>query len=142
VKGMLLDTNVVSELRKGARADANVRAWFGTVDDAALFLSVLVVGEIHRGVEAVRKRDPAAARALDRWLARLEREYEGRLLAVDRDVAKEWGRLDATHGLPAIDGLLVATARVHELALVTRNTKDVRRTGVALIDPFQPPDVS
>jgi predicted nucleic acid-binding protein len=142
VNGLLLDTNVVSELRKGARANANVRAWFSGVDDAALFLSVLVIGEIRRGVETVRKRDPAAARALDRWLARVEREYASRLLAVDRDVASEWGRLDAAFGLPAVDGLLVATARVHELALVTRNTKDVLRTGVALIDPFRPAEVS
>jgi toxin FitB len=138
VKGLLLDTNVVSELRKGARANASVRAWFSGVDDAALFLSVLVVGELYRGVESVKKRDPAAARALARWLARVERDYASRLLGVDREVATEWGRLDAAFGLPAVDGLLVATARVHELAFVTRNTKDVLRTGVALIDPFLP----
>ena len=136
MKGLLLDTNVVSELRKGARANANVRTWFSAVDDDALYLSVLVVGEICRGVETVRRRDPASARALDRWLARVEREYASRLLAVDRDVAMEWGRLDAAFGLPAIDGLLVATARVHDLAFVTRNTKDVARSGITLVDPF------
>ena len=136
MNGLLLDTNVLSELRKGGRADSHVRAWFAKVDDSSLFSSVLVVGEIRRGIETLRRRDAVSARALDRWLARLETAYADRLLPIDRAVAEEWGRLDAAFGLPAVDGLLVATARVHELVLVTRNTKDVLRAGIKLLNPF------
>lgn len=134
--GVLLDTNVLSELRKGGRADRHVRAWFAKVEDSSLFTSVLVVGEIRRGIEMLRRRDAVAARSLDRWLATLESAYAGRLLSIDRAVAEEWGRLDAAFGLPAVDGLLAATARVHDLVLVTRNTKDVLRTGIKVLDPF------
>jgi predicted nucleic acid-binding protein len=136
--GLLLDTNVVSELRKRERADANVLAWFSGVDGGALWLSVLVIGEIRRGIEILRRRDARSARALDRWVARIEREHDGRILGVDLPVAREWGRLDAAFGLPPVDGLLAATARVHGLALATRNTKDFVRTGIACVNPFEP----
>lgn len=137
MRGLLLDTNVLSELRKGVRANPHVRAWLAKADDSALFSSVLVVGEIRRGIETLRRRDVASARALDRWLARVEQVYADRLLPVDRIVAEEWGRLDAAFGLATVDGLLAATARVHDLVLVTRNTKDVQRTGIKLFNPFQ-----
>jgi predicted nucleic acid-binding protein len=136
VSGFLLDTNVVSELRKRDRANARLRAWFETTREDAMFLSVLVLGEIRRGVERLRKRDVSSARALDRWIARLERGHADRILPVDQRIADEWGRLDAAHGLPAIDGLLAATASVHDLVLVTRNARDVARSGVAVLDPF------
>ncbi len=136
--GLLLDTNVLSELRKGARASFHVRAWLADADDNALFTSVLVVGEIRRGIDSLRRRDAASARALDRWLGRLEQAYGERILPVDRAIADDWGRLDAALGLPAIDGLLAATARVHGLVLVTRNTKDIGRAGVDVLDPFKP----
>jgi predicted nucleic acid-binding protein len=136
LSGWLLDTNVVSELRKRERADANVRAWFAGVDGRSLWLSVLVLGEIRRGIETLRRRDGASARALDRWVSRLEREHASRILPVDLPVALEWGRLDAAFGLAPVDGLLAATARVHRLALATRNTKHVARTGIECLDPF------
>ena len=139
MKGLLIDTNVLSELRKGPRANSRVRAWFAEVEESSLFSSVLCIGEIRRGVETLRRRDAVSARALDRWLARLEKAYADRLLPVDRAVAEEWGRLDAAFGLPAVDGLLAATACVHDLVLVTRNTKDVSRTGVDLLNPFDAP---
>jgi predicted nucleic acid-binding protein len=138
VKGFLIDTNVLSELRKGPRADANVRRWFDCVDGNAIFLSVLVTGEIRRGIEVIRKRDPRAASALERWLDSLVRVHSDRLLPVDAATADEWGRIDARGNLPVVDGLLAATARVHELTLVTRNVRDVVRTGVDLLDPFAP----
>jgi predicted nucleic acid-binding protein len=134
--GWLLDTNVVSELRKRERADANVRTWYSGVDAGSLWLSVLVLGEIRRGIESLRRRDERSARALDRWVARLERQHGSRILPVDLPIALEWGQLDAAFGLSPIDGLLAATARVHRLTLATRNTKHVVRTGVLCFDPF------
>jgi predicted nucleic acid-binding protein len=132
----LLDTNVVSELRKGARADAGVAAWFAAAASDELYLSVLVIGEIRRGIERVRRRDAAAAASLERWLTRLGSDHEDRILPVDRAVAEAWGRLDAAGSLPTVDGLLAATAEVHGLTLVTRNTRDFARTGVPCLDPF------
>lgn len=132
----LLDTNVVSELRKGPRADPGVVRWFGTIDAKDLFLSVLVVGELTRGVERVRRRDPASAEHLDRWLRALASNYAERILPVDDRIAQLWGRLNVPDPLPTIDGLLAATAIAHGLTLVTRNTSDVERSGVPLLNPF------
>ena len=139
MKGFLIDTNVLSELRKGARADVNVRRWFEGIDDNSIFLSVLVTGEIRRGIESIRKRDARAALALERWLDNVMEAYSERVLPVDAATADEWGRLDARGTLPVVDGLLAATARVHDLTLVTRNVKDVVRTGIDMLDPFTPP---
>ena len=136
MKGFLIDTNVLSELRKGARADVNVRRWFEGIDENSIFLSVLVTGEIRRGIESIRKRDPRAASALERWLDKVMEAHSERVLPVDAATADEWGRLDARGNLPVVDGLLAATARVHDLTLVTRNVKDVIRTGVDMLDPF------
>ncbi len=136
MKGFLIDTNVLSELRKGARADVNVRRWFERIDESSIFLSVLVTGEIRRGIESIRKRDPRAASALERWLDNVLEAHAERVLPVDAVTADEWGRLDARGSLPVVDGLLAATAWVHDLTLVTRNVKDVIRTGVDLLDPF------
>ena len=133
----LVDTNVFSELRKGDRCDPHVAGWFAGVDEEDLNLSVLVIGEIRRGIETVRRRDVAGAAALERWLARLVRDHGDRLLPVDRAVAEEWGRLSALRPASVVDGLLAATARVHGLTLVTRNVRDVAWTGVACLDPFE-----
>ena len=138
MKGFLLDTNVLSELRKGVRADANVQRWFASVDENLIFLSVLVTGEIRRGIEAIRKRDPRAATALERWLGSLMQAHSDRVLPVDGATADEWGRLDARGSLPVVDGLLAATAQVHDLTFVTRNVKDVVGTGIDVLDPFAP----
>lgn len=135
--GWLLDTNILSELRKGARANANVRAWFVEAEDALLFTSVLVVGEIRRGVESIRRRDLRGAQALEHWLARFTETFRGRVLDVDAAVADAWGRLNVPNPLPTVDGLLAATAMVHGLTLVTRNARDIARTGVDWFDPFK-----
>jgi toxin FitB len=134
----LVDTNVVSELRKGARANPRVAAWFADLAEEEVYLSVLTVGEIRNGIERIRRRDRRAATALDRWLRTLVRDYEDRLLPVDRAVAEQWGRLNVPDRLPVINGLLAATAAVHGLVLATRNVKDLERTGVPLLDPFRP----
>ncbi len=134
----LLDTNVIAEIRKGARANANVRSWFAALDPEAILLSVVTVGEIRRGVESVRRRDPTAARALERWLRRVLTDHRDRILAVDLAVAEEWGRLNVPDPLPVIDGLLAATAKVHGLTLATRNVKEVARSGADVVNPFEP----
>ena len=133
----LLDSNIVSELRKRERADAGVRQWFAGVDDSELFLSVLTVGELRRGIESIHRRDRTRALLLNRWFHALVTQYEARILLVDQKVAEEWGRMNALATLPAIDSLLAATAHVHGLTFVTRNTKDLARTGVPCLNPFQ-----
>ncbi len=133
----LLDTNVISELRKGRRANAAVLRWFGTVADDDLRLSVLVVGELRHGAERVRRRDPTSARRLDQWIKTLIEDFDDRILVVDREVAELWGKLNVPDPLPAVDGLLAATALVHDLTLVTRNGNDVKATGARLLDPFK-----
>ncbi len=132
----LLDTNVISELRKGERADPAVASWFAGLGEDEIYLSVLTIGEIRRGVEGVRRRDPAAGAALDGWLGRLAEAYRERVLPVDRAVTEEWGRLSVPDPLPVVDGLLAATARVRGLTLATRNVADVEATGIALVNPF------
>lgn len=132
----LLDSNVISELRKGERANAYVREWFSGLDDAELFLSVLTLGEIRRGIESIQRRDRTRALVLNRWFHALVTGYETRILSVDQRVTDEWGRMTAVATLPVIDGLLAATARVHDLTVATRNLKDIARTGVSCLDPF------
>lgn len=132
----LLDTNVISELRKAERADPNVTAWFADVADEEIFLSVLTIGEIRRGIESVRRRDPDSAAALDRWLALISEAHGDRVLPIDRAISEEWGRMNVPDPLPVVDGLLAATARVLGLTLVTRNVADVEASGVDLFDPF------
>jgi hypothetical protein len=131
----LLDTNVVAELRR-PRPHASVLAWFDSVEDADLSLSVLVVGEIEQGVARLRRRDPRQATAHEAWLQTLRRDFADRLLPVTEEIALEWGRLSAGDPLPAIDGLLAATALVHRLTLVTRNVSDFDRAGVRVLNPF------
>jgi len=132
----LIDTNVVSELRKRDRANANLLEWFETVDSHELFLSVVTVGELRRGIEVIGRRDSAAAGAIARWLRTLSEGFGDRVLPIDRPVAEEWGRLTAGPGISPVDGFLAATARVHRLTLVTRNVKDVRHVDVHVINPF------
>ncbi len=132
----LIDTNVLSELRKGARCDPRVARWFADAPTEDVFLSVLAIGEIRRGVERIRRRDARSARVLEGWLRRLVAEHADRILPVDAAVAEEWGRLNVPNPIPVIDGLVAATARIHGLTLATRNLKDIHRTGVACIDPF------
>lgn len=111
-------------------------AWFSAVADEDLCLSVLVVGEIRRGVETIRPRDARRAAALERWLTRLVADHADRIVSIDRAIAEEWGRLTAVRSGSVIDLLMAATARVHGLTLVTRNVRDVEWTGVSCLNPF------
>jgi toxin FitB len=137
--GFLIDTNVLSEMRKQARANAGVRRWATQNRESDLFLSTLVIGEIRRGIEGVRARDPVQARSLDAWLATVVASFGLRILPVTVEIADVWGRISVPDRLPEIDGLLAATAIAHHFILVTRNTRDVARTGVKLLNPFDEP---
>jgi len=137
----LIDTNVISELRKGKRADPGVVEWFSGLAEEEVFLSVLTLGEIRRGIESIRRRDAAAASALESWLGRISELHRERIVSLDRAIAEEWGRMSVPDPLPVIDGLLAATAKVTGLTLATRNTADVAAAGVSLFNPFEPPQL-
>jgi predicted nucleic acid-binding protein len=135
----LIDTNVVGEIRKGTRANVGVRDFFKRVaaDQAPVFLSVVTVGELRRGVELIRHRgDTPQANRLERWLVNLLRHYEDYLLDIDSDIAQLWGRLRVPHYENALDKLIAATALIHNLTVVTRNHDDFAKTGVRVLDPF------
>lgn len=135
----LVDTNVVSELRRKTPAP-QVLAWFSQRPAATLYLSVLTIGELRKGVELLA--DPARKAALHQWLSiDLPNYFSGRILAIDTRVADRWGRMLAAAGrpVPAIDSLLAATAVEHNLVLVTRNVKDFVSLPVATIDPWSSP---
>ena len=136
MRGYLIDTNIISELRRPKRSLPVVR-WFGSVEVESLYLSVLTLGKLRCGVESLRLKDTTAATALDRWLAGIRSEFADRILAVDDAVAEQWGRLSLGQPIPSIDGLLAATALVHQLTIVTRNTADFERSGVACLNPFE-----
>lgn len=137
--GYLLDTNVVSELRR-RRPDDAVLTWFDQVPTRDLYLSVLTIGELRQGIEGLRRRDAPAAESLDQWQAGLVSGYADRIVPIDTAVTDQWGRLNVPDRLPVVDGLLAATALVHGWTLVTRNVADVRRTGVVTLNPFTPSD--
>lgn len=132
----LIDTNIISEVRKGPRCHPAVAAWWAGVAEADLFLSVLTLGEIRRGIEALRPRDAARAGLLEAWLADLAAAFGPRILPIDAAAAAEWGRLSAGRTVPVIDALLAATARLHGLVLVTRNTADLAGLDLRLLNPF------
>lgn len=131
----LVDTNVLSELRKGDRAHSGVRAWFAGASEDDLYTSVLVLGEIRRGIESIRRRDVPSALALEQWLARLTTSFGDHVLAIDARVADRWGALGVPDPIPTVGGLLAATALVHDMTLVTRNVRDVASTGARVLDP-------
>jgi toxin FitB len=134
----LIDTNIISEVRKGDRCDPHVSAWYASVADDDLFLSTLVLGEIRKGIELARPRDPAKAAALERWLRQVEAAFHGRVLGIDNAVSDQWGRMSAVRPVPVIDGLLAATAVTNSLTLVTRNDRDIAGLGAMVLNPFRP----
>jgi predicted nucleic acid-binding protein len=113
-----------------------MRRWFATIAAEELFISVLVLGEIRKGIERIRPRDPHSAFSLEKWLCSLTVDYADRLLPVDQNVADKWGQLGLTQPIPVIDALLAATALVHDLTMVTRDEDGFRNTGAHVINPF------
>jgi predicted nucleic acid-binding protein len=132
----LLDTNIISEIRKGERADSTVTRWVVRTPIEEIGTSVIVLAEIRRGIELKRRRDQEQAKSLDRWFAQMRARLGDRVLPIDEPIADAWALLGIPDPLPLIDGLLAATAKVHGLILVTRNVADLHRTGVTLLDPF------
>ncbi|MBF0125001.1 MAG: type II toxin-antitoxin system VapC family toxin [Magnetococcales bacterium] len=135
--GFLIDTNILSELRKGSRADINVRHWLDQTSEADIFLSVLVLGEIRNGIERLRRRDSTKTVLLENWLHEVMMTMSDRILPITPQIADYWGRLGVPDPLPVIDSLLAATALAHDLVLVTRNVVDMARSGVKIINPFE-----
>jgi predicted nucleic acid-binding protein len=132
----LLDTNVISEIRKRDRAHPNVVRWVARTAVEEIGTSVLVLAEIRRGIELKRRSDPQQAKSLDRWFSQMRMRLGERVLPVDEPVAEAWALLGIPNPAPPIDGLLAATAKVHGLTLVTRNVSDIEMTGVLVLDPF------
>ncbi len=133
----LLDTNVISEIRKRGRANPNVARWVAQTPVKDIGTSVVVLAEIRRGIEMKRRSDLDQAEILDRWFAQMRTRLGDRVLAIDEPIADAWAHLGIPDPIPLVDGLLAATAMVHGLTLVTRNTADVARTGVSVLNPFE-----
>ncbi len=133
----MLDTSVLSELRRRRGIDEGVRRWFSGVRRGGdLCISVLAVGEIRQGVERIRPRDPRQAEAIENWLVEIRQIYEGRIVPVTAEDADLWGRLNAPNPLPTIDSLMAAQAISRDPTLVTGNPRDFERAGAEVLDPF------
>lgn len=136
----LVDTNVISEARKHAKANKGIRDFFKQVteEDVRVFISVVTVGELRRGVELIRHRgDTRQANQLEKWLEMLLDEYQDHILDINQDIAQLWGRLRVPHPENALDKQIAATALIYDLTVVTRNHKDFSKTGVRLLNPFK-----
>ena len=137
----LVDTDVISESRKGDGANAGVREFFrkASIDDEPLYISAITIGELRRGVEKLRHRgDMDQANRLERWLLRIVDEYSDAILSFDEEIAQIWGRLRVPHPENPLDKQIAATAMIHDLTVVTRNVADFNSTGVRVLDPFLP----
>lgn len=131
----LLDTNILSETRR-KQPDPRVTSFLSSTDDSALYISALTLGELRKGIAIKERSDPASARLLTSWVDGLELGFADHILAIDAPVASLWGELSADRPRPIIYTLLAATAIVHNLTLVTRNTADVRGIKVSLLNPW------
>jgi predicted nucleic acid-binding protein len=132
----LLDTNVLSEVRKGSNTHPAVRKWWSETDFLEIHVSVMVLGEIRQGIERLKDKDPVRAQEIEKWLQSITSTIGARLLVVNSKIADVWGRMGVKRTLPLVDSILAATAVAHELTLVTRNIKDIQDTGVSYLNPF------
>ncbi len=133
----LVDTNVISEARKGVKANSGVQQFFRTSEAEDLYLSVQTIGEIRRGLENIRRRgDLPQARKLEKWLDLILTDYGDRILDFDEECAQVWGWLMSPHHEHPIDKQIAAIALIHDLTVVTRNIDDFRSTGTRISNPF------
>ena len=132
----LLDTNILSETRR-KQSDQRVIEFLSATDASALYISVLTLGELRKGVAIKKRTDPDTAKRLGHWVDGLEYSFADRILGIDAATATLWGELSAQRPRPVIDTLLAATAIAHDLVLVTRNTADVQDTKVNLLNPWK-----
>lgn len=134
----LVDTNVISEARKGKKANIGVRDFWKTADPADLYIAVQTIGEIRRGLENIRQRgDTTQANRLEAWLDEVVTHYADRILEFDLDAAQVWGRLMSPHPQHPVDKQIAAIALIHNLTVVTRNVDDFKGLGVRLANPFR-----
>ena len=133
----LLDTVVLSELRKAERCAASVAAWYRSVPESEIFLSVIVLGEIRAGIEALRPRDPVTAGHLTVWLGSIRHDHARRILPITDQIADRWGRISPLQRLGTADGLIAATALRHGLTVATRNVQDFDRSGATIFNPWE-----
>jgi toxin FitB len=135
VNQYLLDTNVISELRK-MRPHGAVFAWFGAMEEGKLFLSAVTLGELQAGIERTRRRDPSKAEALERWIDSLPASYQ--VLPMDTPCFREWARIMCNKNPDLYeDAMIAATARVHRLIVATRNERDFKLLDVLTFNPFK-----
>jgi len=134
----LVDTNVLSELRKGVKCHPSVAKWSETeLRSKGGAISVLTIGEIQKGILLLKARDPNQAAALEAWLTGLNQNFFDRILPINTLVALEWGRLNAERPPPAVDSMLAATANVFGLVLATRDINDLKNVPVRTVNPFE-----
>jgi predicted nucleic acid-binding protein len=129
----LVDTNVLSEARRGNR---DARIWLRSVDPTTIYLSVITLGEIMKGIALKLRADTGAAAALTAWLEQLRHDHSDRIIPVSDRIALEWGRLAAERPRGMADGLIAATAMVHNKIIVTRNVSDFSDTGIPVLNPW------
>jgi len=135
----LVDANVISEARKGVKANPGVREFFKDVDPGEIYLCVQTIGEIRRGLENIRGRgDLAQAKRLEQWLTGVTEQFAERILPFDAECAQVWGRLMSLNAQHPIDKQIASIALMHDLQVVTRNEKDFKGTGVEIVNPFVP----
>jgi predicted nucleic acid-binding protein len=133
----LLDTNILSELRKGRRCDSNVARWAVRERGESHYISVLSLGEIRKGIELLRGKSPEQCDALEGWLRKLRVDYASCTVGITQEIADRWGEMCSRRPLPVIDSLLAATAFELRLTLATRNTRDFAGLGISTVDPFR-----
>ena len=132
----LLDTNVLSETRR-RQADEQVISFLSEADPSTIYISVLTLGELRKGVARKSQTDPESAKRIGSWVEGLELSFSERILAIDSAIARLWGEMSAQRPRPVVDTLLAATAIVHELTFVTRNGSDVHDIPVNVLDPWK-----
>ena len=135
----LIDTNIISELRKGDKANSGVRQFFNNVivSNTPLYISAITIGELRRGVDLIFHRgDEAQGKLLENWLNTILKQYQDNILGIDSEIALLWGKLRVPNPEHSLDKLIAATGLIYDLTVVTRNTNDFENTGVRLLNPF------